>query len=186
MYIEHKTSNLIDWITFEKTMKSCYDNDRQFSTKHMAHISATGINMKCRQEREDNICPRCGISENNTHTYECTTKQTTEIFENCCLEIEVTIDSKGPRGMVSAFCELLKAVRSQKEPNLDEIRQNDILMLAQQQWELGKTFFSMGNTTSQMGRTFTTEWNDEQRCAHKWLASISNKIWDLNKELWEH
>ena len=53
--------------------------------------------------------------------------------------------------MVSAFCELLKAVRSQTEPNLDEIRQNDIRMLAQQQWELGKTFYSMGNTTSQMG-----------------------------------
>ena len=27
MYIEHEQSNLIDWITFGKTMKSCDDND---------------------------------------------------------------------------------------------------------------------------------------------------------------
>ena len=89
MYIEHEQSNLIDWITFGKTMKSCDDNDRQFRTKHMAHISATGINMKRRREREDDICPRCGMGENNTHIYECTTDETTEIFETCCLEIEV-------------------------------------------------------------------------------------------------
>ena len=31
--------------------------------------------------------------------YECTTDETTEIFETCCLEIEVTVDSKGPPGM---------------------------------------------------------------------------------------
>ena len=45
---------------------------------------------------------------------------------------------------------------------------------------------SMGNTTSQMGRKITAEWNDGQWCAHKWLAAISNKIWEINKELWEH
>jgi len=44
--IENEKSNLINWIAFEKTMKSCDDNDRQFWTKYMAHISATGINMK--------------------------------------------------------------------------------------------------------------------------------------------
>ena len=79
MYIEHEQSNLIDWITFGRTMKSCDDNDR----------SAIGINMKRRREREDDICPRCGMGENNTHIYECTTDETTEIFETCCLEIEV-------------------------------------------------------------------------------------------------
>ena len=45
MYIEHEQSNLIDWITFGKTMKSCDDNDRQFRTKHMwlIHLQQVSI-----------------------------------------------------------------------------------------------------------------------------------------------
>ncbi len=152
----------------------------------MAHISATGINMKRRREREDDICPRCGMTENNTHIYECTTVQTTDIFNKCCLEIEVLIDSKGPSGMATAIRELLKAAKSQTEPNLDDIRQRDIRMIAQQQWELGRHATQWGIFHHTWADKITTEWNDGQRCAHKWLASISNKIWDLNKELWEH
>ena len=49
---------------------------------------------KRRREREDDICPRCGMGKNNTHIYECTTDETTDIYETCCLEIEVTVDSK--------------------------------------------------------------------------------------------
>ena len=45
MYIEHEQSNLIDWIMFGKTMKSCDDNDRQFRTKHMwlIHLQQVSI-----------------------------------------------------------------------------------------------------------------------------------------------
>ena len=99
----------------------------------MAHISATGINMKRRRERDDDICPRCGMGENNTHIYECTTDETTEIFEACCLEIEVTVDSKGPPGMALAIRELLRAARSQTEPSFDNITQHGIQRLARQQ-----------------------------------------------------
>jgi len=119
MNVDNEDSYLIDWISFQRTMKSCDDNDRQFRTKHMAHISATGVNMQRRREREDDICPRCGMSENNTHIYECTTEQTTEIYDKFCLEIEVsTIDSKGPAGMAAAINALLRAARTQAEPRL--------------------------------------------------------------------
>ena len=84
------------------------------------------------------------MSKINTHIYKCTTVQTTEIFNKCCLEIEVTIDSKGPPGMTSTILELLKAARSQTEPKYDEIRQNDIWLLAQQQWELGRHAIQWG------------------------------------------
>jgi hypothetical protein len=99
----------------------------------MAHISATGINMKRRREREDDICPRCEMGENNTHIYECTTDETTNIYETCCLEIEVTVDSKRPRGMALAIRELSRAARSQTEPNFDYITQHGIQRLARQQ-----------------------------------------------------
>jgi len=118
-------------------MKNCDDNGRQFRTKHMAHISATVINMKRRREREDEVCPRCGVSENNTHIYECTTDETTLIFETHCLELEVTIDSKGLPGMSLAISELLLAARAQTEPNFDIIIRHEIKQLARQQWELG-------------------------------------------------
>ena len=123
-------------------MKSCDDNDRQFRTKHMAHISATGINMKRRREREDDICPRCEMGENNTHIYECTTDETTDIYETCCLEIEVTVDSKRPRGMALAIRELSRAARSQTEPNFDYITQHGIQRLARQQLELGSQLYN--------------------------------------------
>ena len=58
--------------------------------------------------------------------YECTTDETTEIFETCCLEIEVTVDSKGPPGMALAIRELLRAARSQTEPSFDNITQHGI------------------------------------------------------------
>ena len=184
--MDNDDSDQIDWISFQRTMKSCDDNDRQFRTKHMAHISATGVNMQRRREREDDICPRCGISENNIHIYECTTKQTTEIFDKFCLEINVTIDSKGPSGMATAIQILLRAARAQTEPTFDKIRQHDIRLLAQQQWEMGGNAIQWGIFHNRWAERITTEWNDGQRCSHKWLASLSNKIWDLNKELWEH
>jgi len=63
----------------------------------MAHISVTGINIKRRREREDDIYPRCAMCENGTRIYECTTDETTEIFEESCLDIEVTVSLKGWR-----------------------------------------------------------------------------------------
>jgi len=181
MHLEHDLSNHIDWITFGKTMKNCDDNDRQFRTKHMAHISA-----KRRREREDEVCPRCGVSENNTHIYECTTDETTVIFETHCLELEVTIDSKGLPGMSLAISELLRAARAQTEPNFDIIFQHEIQQLARQQWEIGSRAIQWGIFHHEWATKLTTDWNDGRRCAHKWMATISNKIWDLNKELWEH
>jgi len=77
--------------------------------------------MKRRREREDEVCPRCGVSKNNTHIYECTTDETTVIFETNCLELKVTIDSKGLPGMSLAISELLRAARAQTEPNFDII-----------------------------------------------------------------
>lgn len=117
---------------------------------------------------------------------ECTTDETTEIFETCCLEIEVTVDSKGPPGMALAIRELLRAARSQTEPSFDNITQHGIQRLARQQWELGSRAIQWGIFHRDWADKVTTEWNDGRRCAHKWMASISNRIWELNKELWEH
>ena len=125
-------NTLIDRITFGKTMTNCDDNERQFRTKHMVHISATGINMKRRQERDDKVCPWCGVSKNNTHIHECTIDETTDIFETHRLDLEVTIDLKGVPGMSLEICELLRAARSQTEPNFDIVIQHEIKQLAQQ------------------------------------------------------
>ena len=51
---------------------------------------------------------------------------------------------------------------------------------------MGGNAIQWGIFHNKWAERITTEWNDGQRCAHKWLASLSNKIWDLNKELWEH
>jgi hypothetical protein len=118
---------------------------------------------------------------------ECTTDETTEIFETCCLEIEVTVDSKGPPGMALAIRELLRAARSQTEPSFDNITQHGIQRLARHQWELGSRAIQWGIFHHDWADKVTTEWNDgRRRCAHKWMASISNRIWELNKEHWEH
>jgi len=130
MHIENDQNALIYWITFGKTMKNCDDNDRQFRTKHMAHISATNINMKQRQEREDKVCPQCRVNENNTHIYECMAGETTVILKKHHLELEVTIDSKGLPGMSLAISELLRAARLLTEPNFDIIIQYGIEQLA--------------------------------------------------------
>jgi len=131
----------------------------------MAHISATSINMKPRWERDDEVCPRCGVSENNTHIYECTTDETTEIFESHCLEIEVTVESKGPPGMSLAIHELLLAVlkrtaRSQTEPNFDIITQHEMQQLARQQWKLGNRAIQWGIFHGDWATKVTKEWND--------------------------
>jgi len=39
----------------------------------------------------------CAMCENGTRIYECTTDETTEIFEESCLDIEVTVSLKGWR-----------------------------------------------------------------------------------------
>ena len=72
----------------------------------MAYISATGtgINIKHRREREHDIYPRCAMCENSTHIYECTTDETTEIFEESCLDIKVNCR---PQGMALAIRELI-------------------------------------------------------------------------------
>ena len=62
-----------------------------------------------------------GRSMPTTHIYECTTDETTVIFETNCLELKVTIDSKGLPGMSLAISELLRAARAQTEPNFDII-----------------------------------------------------------------
>jgi hypothetical protein len=102
------------------------------------------------------------------------------------LEIEVIIDNKGPSGMAKAIKILMRAARTQTEPTFDDIRHHDIRLLARQQWEIGGNAIQWGIFHYKWAEKITTEWNDGQRCADKWLASISNKIWDLNKELWEH
>jgi len=123
-------------------------------------ISATGINMKRRREGDDEVCPRCGISENNTHIYECTTDETTEIFETSCLDIEVTVDSKGPPGMALAIRELLRAARSQTEPNFDNRTQHGIQQLSRQQWELVSRVIQWRVFDRDWADKVTTEWND--------------------------
>ena len=88
--------------------------------------------------------------------------------------------------MALAIRELSRAARSQTEPNFDNITQHGIQRLARQQWELGSRAIQWGIFHRDWADKVTTEWNDGRRCAHKWMASISNKIWELNKELWEH
>jgi len=51
---------------------------------------------------------------------------------------------------------------------------------------MGGNAIQWGIFHNKWAERINTEWNNGQRCAHKWLASLSNKIWDLNKELWEH
>jgi len=127
-----------------------------------------------------------GVSENNTHIYECTIDETTDIFETHCLELELTIDSKGLPGMSLAISELLRPARAQTEPNFDIIIRHEIKQLARQQWELGSRAIQWEIFHHEWATKITIEWNDGRRCAHKWMATISNKIWDLNKKLWEH
>jgi len=88
--------------------------------------------------------------------------------------------------MALAIRELLRAAISQTEPNFDNITQRDIQRLARQQWELGSRAVQWGTFHRDWADKVTTEWNDGRRCAHKWMASIFNKIWELNKEIWEH
>jgi hypothetical protein len=59
-------------------------------------------------------------------------------------------------------------------------------LLARQQWELGSRAIQWGIFHRDWAAKITSEWNNGQKCAHKWMATISNKIWDLNKKLWEH
>jgi len=98
----------------------------------------------------------------------------------------VTIHSKGLPGRSLAISELLRAARAQTEPNFDMIIRHGIQQLARQQWELGSRAIQWGIFHHEWATKITTDWNDGRRCAHKWMATISNKIWDLNKELWEH
>jgi hypothetical protein len=67
--------------------------------------------------------------------YECTTDETTEIFETCCLEIEVTVDSKGPPLHTSD--KTAKALNScsifKRAPNDNRILQNFNDMLRRHQ-----------------------------------------------------
>jgi len=43
------------------------------------------------------------MCENSTDIYECTTGETAEIINGSCLNVEVSVDSKGTKGMALAI-----------------------------------------------------------------------------------
>ena len=68
---ENINPNMIHWEVFAKSMQYASDPTRLFRTKHMAHITPTGVNLKRRGHREDALCPYCGEIKDNIHIFAC-------------------------------------------------------------------------------------------------------------------
>ena len=111
----------IDWISFQYMMKTSESHVTQFRTKHMAHISATGVNMVRRRERTHDTCPRCGSKEDNFHiSTKCTGEEVQEEVDDLLPDIESFILQKNLRVFATYIIDSIKCYRNDEEVQLPE------------------------------------------------------------------
>ena len=175
----------VDWEVIKRTSKMCTGQKRKIRSKHMANIGPVGSVLHRRGERESALCPRCQRTETNIHVTQCKGTEQDKIFQKSMEMVDEWL-ATGPIQMSVAIKELLNASREQRDPVWTIIDDMEIRAIAQEQWFLS-------NITIMWG-FFHKSWNDivqkhllgTRRSSHKWLAILSNRIWEITEDAWKH
>jgi len=93
---------------------------------------------------------------------------------------------QGPPQFAIAINELLRAHREQREPNWHLVSDDMIKTTMKQQWTMSKLALQWGFLHKGWVPIITEHLKGTKRSAPKWLAILSNRIWEITEDLWKH
>jgi hypothetical protein len=175
----------VDWDIVERTSAMCTRQKRIKRSKHMAHICPVGLILERRKERPTSECPRCKMVETNVHIVTCQGPDTNPKFLTSMETINEWLDH-GPPQFSIAINELLRAHREQREPNWQLVSDDTIKTTMKQQWNMSKLALQWGFLHKGWVPIITEHLKGTKRSAPKWLAILSNRIWEITEDLWKH
>ena len=179
-------TKLIDWDIFTRSNKMITRSKRQWRTKHVAGIGPTANKLFQRNHRENAICPRCTLEENNKHVHLCKTPETEQIFNNALEGIEEYLVGECSRDMATAIILLLRSARTRREPEWNLVQDEEIVEVMQEQWEFNYTAILWGIWINKWKRLQENFLKGTRKSSALWFAKLSNEIWKITEDLWRH
>ena len=170
----------IHWSSFTKSMRAASPAERRFRSKHMAHISATGVNMRRRGHAPYDVCPHCGEREDNAHIFVCTAPIPTDIVEAHLPRLRQFLSTCNDPDLAASFYELFLAARN-------PMRRRPAIPLSHPfsyQRSLGPLAFQWGLFITPVVKYLEHRWRGTRKSASNWFASLGTLNWGLLKNLW--
>ena len=178
-----KTSTLlpdmVHWGVVQRTFQRASPAVARFRAKHMAHISATGTNLKRRKEQSTDMCPLCGLPETNAHLLLC--RQT-----SCCNATLTFIGrltqyvNQCPTPLRSLLISLFHwcrgAIPFPSAPALERVMTAQVA--------LGPLAFQWGLYSPLLVDAFTVALQPTKRSAVVWLSKFASFVWSHLQDLW--
>ena len=180
----------IDWPLINKAMKRIPHARRLFVVKHVADRSATGVQMKRRQQRQLDHCPRCQQNhENNDHVLLCQQTSAQEQWVESLGKLEIQLAMlQAPTQLSTAIISFLDSWRDGTEFHINPTWDIDTqIMMTQQQTIGGKLtlegcIHSSWQDIIQLHLTgLSSKVNGE-----RFVTSLIRHLWQIAWDMWDH
>ena len=181
---EDITPNMIHWEVFAKSMQYASDPTRLFRTKHMAHITPTGVNLKRRGHREDALCPYCGEIEDNIHIFACAHEEVCTLCTAIKLKLSRHLQTCSCPPLASFLLDLFFWPRTTLPPTTPH---QPLQLAAGQQRRLGPNAGAWGFFAPQLITFLQHQWDHtrhHKRSPTVWFAKLAHLQWTYIKDLW--
>ena len=174
----------INWHVFKRTMLYSSAAHRRFRTKHMAHISATGINLVRRGHQEFNKCPHCGVPEDNLHISICASPAPTALYTAWLPTYTIHLLTCSDPFLISALHFIIQWSRRPLITPPIPFLPPPLLAAVHSQMNLGIRAFQWGFYSPLLTSYLQSLWVKDRRSPTVWFSTLSNITWRLLQDLW--
>ena len=171
--------DMIHWGVVKRTFRMASPAVARFRAKHMAHISATGTNMKRRNEQSTDMCPLCGLPETNSHLLLCPHTSCRNATHTFLGKLTQYVNSC-PISLRSLLTSLFQWSRGAAPRPITPAYGN---VLASQM-SLGPLAFQWGLYSPLLVDAFTVALKPTKRSAVVWLSKFGHFVWSHLQALW--
>ena len=174
----------VSWPVIRRTMTQASPAHRRFRSKHIAHISATGINLVRRRQRETDKCPHCGQPEDNLHVYVCPSAPVKNLFQVFTPLLHTHLVTSSDSDLVQALQFLFQWSRAPPLPL--QIPPLPVLLsqAVENQMDMGILAFQWGFYSPLLINYLHNRWTNDRRSATVWFSDLSTLLWRHLQDLW--
>ncbi len=178
----------IAWECLSKYSKMIPGYKRRWITKHMAHISATGVVMgpDQRGDRDTNKCPMCDTPEHADHVLRCSSDTASKEYHDKFDEWDQWMKKHTPKDLRMAMTEIHLAYREQREAYEDESWSQEVKEAFRAQLHMSGKALTYGL----LHRDWVAIWHKYaitkqlRMTSENWGANVLKYIWDITYTMW--
>ena len=183
----------IDWMVLHRTSNELSFQMSRFVSRWVSHHIGVGRMMELRQARDDNACPRCGHTEEDTlHVIRCRAKSSRKAWRRGVRKLDKWLLQKrtDPQIRRAITCSIRQFNSNHPDYNIYTYPTNypHIKQCITSQARIGWQGFLEG--------LISTEWATAQskhfkscglrRSGRRWAVELSKQVWKLVFRMWDH